>query len=112
MTTRQHICPNAIAAGRITVEVEGVLDPVTFDHLSDALTALWEALRVLPLRSVEANAYELLLTRPDRVEIVAGFLEPDGSCELPFGMNGHRHRVRIRLAEPEAARCPALRGTC
>ncbi len=82
--------------GPVVVEIEGVAGPATFGRLADALTAVWDSLRVLPLGAVQADAFGYFLTRPDAVECVAEFIRRDGLLSLTFALDGHRHQVRIR----------------
>ncbi|GAA1186382.1 hypothetical protein F4556_003312 [Kitasatospora gansuensis] len=82
----------------VTVSIEGITEPATFKHLPDALAALWESLRVLPLGAVQADAYQYFLTRPDAVERVTEFLTRDGRLDLSFALVGWSHLVTIQPA--------------
>lgn len=81
----------------MTVEIEDITGPATFSQLPDALNALWQALRVLPLGWVQHEAYRYFLG-PDAVERVAAFLERDGQLRLTFSMAGRLHTVSVRPA--------------
>ncbi|MDH6578936.1 hypothetical protein [Kitasatospora sp. MAP5-34] len=78
----------------ITVSIEGITEPATFSRLPDALAALWEALRVLPLGWTQYEAYRYFFG-PGAVERVEAFLERDGELTLSFAMAGRSHAVRV-----------------
>ncbi|GAA2149261.1 hypothetical protein GCM10009760_42160 [Kitasatospora kazusensis] len=79
---------------RITVSIEGITAPATFQRLPDALAALWEALRVLPLGWTQYEAYRYFFG-PGAVQRVEGFLERDGELTLSFALAGRSHAVRV-----------------
>ncbi|MFC9325516.1 hypothetical protein [Kitasatospora sp. NPDC057015] len=86
------------APSPVTVEIEDVTPPATFDRLPDALAALWGSLRTLPLGATQYDAYRYFLTRPNAVERVTEHLDRDGELQLSFRMDGRLHAVRIRPA--------------
>ncbi|WP_344467594.1 hypothetical protein [Kitasatospora kazusensis] len=90
--------PASVGEGPVTVEIGGVTGPATFARLPDALAALWQSLRPLPLGAVQYDAYEYFLNRPDSSERVAEFLKRDGELQLTFAMGGVTHVVRVRPA--------------
>ncbi|WP_457031759.1 hypothetical protein [Kitasatospora sp. P5_F3] len=90
--------PTAPMREPVTVSIEGVTEPATFKHLPDALAALWESLRALPLGAVQADAYRYFLTRPDAVERVTEFLTRDGRLDLTFALAGRCHLVSVAPA--------------
>jgi len=77
-----------------TVSIEDVTGPATFRRLPDALDALWQSLRVLPLGWTQNEAYRYFFG-PGAVERVEGFLARDGELALTFTMAGRPHSVRI-----------------
>jgi len=84
-----------VKAGRsVTVSIEDITAPATFSQLPDALAALWEALRVLPLGWTQYEAYRYFFG-PGAVERVEAFLERDGQLILSFSMAGRSHAVRV-----------------
>lgn len=85
----------AKAGPAVTVSIEDITEPATFSRLPDALEALWEALRVLPLGWTQYEAYRYFFG-PGAVERVAEFLERDGELTLSFAMAGRSHAVRVR----------------
>ncbi|MDH6127422.1 hypothetical protein [Kitasatospora sp. GP82] len=93
-----------IGTRRVTVEIEGIAPPATFDRMPDALTAVWGALAALPLDPVQADAFRYFFTRPDAVEHVTEFIQRDGALCLAFSMAGRSHAVRVRPAGEESAR--------
>ncbi|AUG79824.1 hypothetical protein CFP65_5113 [Kitasatospora sp. MMS16-BH015] len=84
----------ASGGGPYTVEIEDITAPATFANLADALAALWEALRALPLGWTQAEAYRYFLG-PDGVERVEAFLERDDQLVLTFAMAGRTHAVLL-----------------
>ena len=86
------------ALGPVVVELTGITGPAEFTRLPDALAALWESMKVLPLCEEQYLAYELFLTRPDAVERAAEFLQYDGRLELSFGLADGPHLLRVRWA--------------
>ncbi|MER5641205.1 hypothetical protein ABT095_30180 [Kitasatospora sp. NPDC002227] len=78
----------------VTVCIEGITAPASFAHLADALAALWEALRVLPLGWNQYEAYRYFFG-PGAVERVEAFLERDGELTLSFAMAGETYAVRL-----------------
>ncbi|WP_441250100.1 hypothetical protein [Kitasatospora sp. McL0602] len=79
---------------QVTVSIEDITAPATFSHLPDALTALWEALRVLPLGWTQYDAYRYFFG-PGAVERVEAFLDRNGELTLSFAMAGRHHTVRV-----------------
>ncbi|MFD9125590.1 hypothetical protein [Kitasatospora sp. NPDC059571] len=94
--------------GPVVVEIEDVTAEAVFARLPDALAAVWQALRALPLGAVQADAFEYFLTRPDAVRAVARFLRRDGELSLTFTLEGRPHAVRIRPADGAAPAAGAL----
>ncbi|MGK4582695.1 hypothetical protein [Kitasatospora sp. HPMI-4] len=90
----------------VVVEIEGITGPATFTRLPDALAALWESLRLLPLGALQADAFRYFLTRPDAAERTLEFLRRDGGLNLAFTLDGQPHTVRLRPhhAEPDYER--------
>ncbi|MCX5212580.1 hypothetical protein OG689_25390 [Kitasatospora sp. NBC_00240] len=80
----------------VTVEIEDVTPPAAFEHLADALAALWGSLRTLPLGATQHDAYQYFLTRPNAVQRVTEHLDRDGELVLSFRMEGRLHGVSIR----------------
>ncbi|KJK55113.1 hypothetical protein [Saccharothrix sp. ST-888] len=78
----------------VTVSIEDITPPATFSRLPDALVALWEALRVLPLGWTQYEAYRYFLG-PGAEQRVAAFLARDGELTLSFTMAGRSHAVRV-----------------
>lgn len=83
--------------GPVTVEIEDVAAPATFSQLPDAVAALWEALRVLPLGWTQYEAYRYFLG-PGAVERIEESLARDGELSLTFQMAGRLHSVRVTSA--------------
>ncbi|MER5867953.1 hypothetical protein [Kitasatospora sp. NPDC002040] len=79
------------------VSIEDITAPATFSHLPDALAALWEALRVLPLGWTQYEAYRFFFG-PGVVERVTEFLDRDGELTLSFAMAGRSHLVQVQQA--------------
>ncbi|WP_354642443.1 hypothetical protein [Kitasatospora camelliae] len=96
------------AAG-FTVVIEGVTGPATFTRLPDALAALWEALRVLPLGWNQYEAYRYFFGE-GAVERVERFLARDGQLTLTFAMAGRTYPVRVRPAADGEAQGPTTEG--
>ncbi|MGE7434087.1 hypothetical protein [Kitasatospora sp. NPDC001175] len=80
----------------VVVEIEGITAPATFTRLPDALTAVWDALKLLPLGTLQADAFRYFLTRPDAAERTTEFLRRDGRLDLSFTLHGRTHAVRLR----------------
>ncbi|MFF1873614.1 hypothetical protein [Kitasatospora herbaricolor] len=85
------------AGGAVTVEIEDIAEPATFSRLPDAVAALWEALRVLPLGWTQYEAYRRFLG-PGAVRRVEESIERDGELSLSFRLAGRLHLVRIAPA--------------
>jgi hypothetical protein len=83
------------ASRPVTVSIEGITEPATFTHLPDALAALWDALRVLPLGWTQYEAYRYFFG-PGAVERVTTFLDRDGELTLSFAMGGRTHLVSLQ----------------
>jgi len=91
MTTR------AKPATGYEVVIEDVTEPHTFVQLPDALSALWESLRALPLGNTQYEAYRFFFGE-GAVERVEQFLARDGRLSLTFTMAGRAHEVRVSPA--------------
>jgi hypothetical protein len=81
----------------VTVSIEDIAAPATFARLPDALAALWDALRVLPLGWTQYEAYRYFLG-PGSEERVTAFLQRDGELQLSFALAGRVHEVRVARA--------------
>ncbi|GAA4865481.1 hypothetical protein ACGFX4_30270 [Kitasatospora sp. NPDC048365] len=77
-----------------TVSIEDITEPATFTRLPDALDALWQSLRVLPLGWTQYEAYRYFFG-PGAVERVETFLARDGRLTLSFHMAGRAHAIRL-----------------
>ncbi|MCX5210715.1 hypothetical protein OG689_15705 [Kitasatospora sp. NBC_00240] len=97
-------CPGPPGAGAVIVEIEDVTAPARFQHLPDALAALWRSLRELPLGADQSDAFEYFLTRREAAARVHEFLVRDGSLTLTLRMDGRLHSVLIRPAGGDQAR--------
>ncbi|MFF3595643.1 hypothetical protein [Kitasatospora indigofera] len=100
------------AAGPVVVQIEDITRPAHFRRLPDALAALWESLRTLPMTEAQAGAFEYFLTRPNSAERVRAFLERDGELVLTLRLDGRLHAVLIHPAreEPPGGRPPTPAG--
>ncbi|MGE7439429.1 MULTISPECIES: hypothetical protein [Kitasatospora] len=85
----------------VVVEIEGIAAPAAFTHLPDALAAVWDALKPLPLGTLQADAFRYFLTRPDAAERATEFLRRDGRLDLSFTLHGQPHTVRLRHQDAE-----------
>ena len=83
--------------GPVTVEIEDIVAPATFSRVPDAVAALWEALRVLPLGWTQYEAYRYFLG-PGAVDRIEESLRRDGELSLTFRMSGRLHSVRVTPA--------------
>ncbi|MFD9125406.1 ATP-binding protein [Kitasatospora sp. NPDC059571] len=101
--TKEEIC---VIAGRgatgitgwdgpVVVEIEDVTAPATFNRLPDAVAAAWNAVRRLPMTTVQYEAYRYFLTRADAVERVGEFIRRDGELNLSLRMDGRLHCLRM-----------------
>lgn len=99
------------AGGPVVVEITGITTPARFRRLPDAVAAVWDAVRALPLGNTQYEAYRYFFTRPDAVQRVTEFLERDGELSLTFSMNGRSHSVRFRPAAQPVAVEPAGFGS-
>ncbi|MEV6212726.1 hypothetical protein [Kitasatospora sp. NPDC051914] len=88
------------AGGPVVVEIEGVTVPATFARLPEAVAAVWEAMRALPLGNTQYEAYRYFFTRHDAADRVTDFLRRDGYLSLSFTMQGRPHTVRVSPASP------------
>ncbi|MET9612504.1 hypothetical protein [Kitasatospora indigofera] len=79
----------------MTVEIEDICGPATFHRLPEALAATWEALRLLPLGAVQADAFRHFLTHPEVDRLVAESIRREGRLSLAFRLGGRVHCVRI-----------------
>ncbi|MCX4749954.1 hypothetical protein OG455_31305 [Kitasatospora sp. NBC_01287] len=103
MTSTEAECP-------VVVEIEGITPPAQFARLGDALAALWESMRLLPLGEPQADWFGYYLTRPDAARRVAEMLERDQQVELSFGLPDGPHVLCVRKAGVEVPqRCSARR---
>ncbi|MDH6131168.1 hypothetical protein P3T37_000537 [Kitasatospora sp. MAA4] len=82
-------------AGPVTVEISGITDPATFNRLPDALTALWESMRALPLGELQHDWFGCYLTRPDAVQRVAENLGRNGDVTLSFALPDGTYLMRV-----------------
>ncbi|WP_405017391.1 hypothetical protein OHV05_10155 [Kitasatospora sp. NBC_00070] len=87
----------------VTVEIEDVTQPATFNGLADAVAAVWNSLRALPLGHLQYDAYRDFFGE-GAVERVSKFLDRDGELLLSFAMAGRSHFVLIRPASASARR--------
>ncbi|PBC66317.1 histidine kinase-like protein [Streptomyces sp. TLI_235] len=94
--------------GPVAAEIENVTSPAMFDQLPDAVSALWEAVRRLPMGSTQFEAYRYFFTRADAVERVSEFIRRDGELSLSLKMDGRLHRVRIWPRLPGGVRETAM----
>jgi len=78
----------------VTVTIEGIADPARFTRLQDALPAIWESLRRLPLGSHQYESFREFFGE-GAVDRVEDFLQRDGQLTLTFAMAGQYHAVRI-----------------
>ncbi|WP_371479408.1 hypothetical protein [Kitasatospora sp. NBC_00315] len=83
--------------GAVTVEIEDITPPATFGRAADAVAALWEAMRVLPLGWTQYEAYRYFLG-PGAVARIEESIERDGELSLTFRMAGRLHSVRVTPA--------------
>jgi hypothetical protein len=88
---------------QVLVEIEDITQPATFSNLPDALAALWESLRVLPLDGVQMDAYRYFFGEGAE-QRVRNLIEHRGEVLLAFEMAGRAHAVRVRLAGAQAVR--------
>ena len=101
------------AEGAVIVEIEDVTRPALFQHLPDALAALWRSLRELPLGADQADAFQYFLTRREAAARVRDLLDQDGSLSLTLRLEGRFHAVHIRPADGGRARSrPTPRPMC
>ena len=84
--------------GPVVVQIEDITSPARFQQLPDALAALWDALRVLPISEHQAGAFKYFLTRPDAADHVRHFLDLDGRLDLTLRLEHRLHSVSIRPA--------------
>ncbi|WP_329569462.1 hypothetical protein [Kitasatospora sp. NBC_01266] len=64
--------------GSFVVELTDITPPATFVHLSDALAALWQSMRWLPLSDLQHDWFGYYLTRPEAVDHITRALERNG----------------------------------
>ncbi|MCX5209918.1 hypothetical protein OG689_11545 [Kitasatospora sp. NBC_00240] len=81
--------------GPVTVEIEDICGPATFDRLPEALAATREALRLLPLGAVQADAFRYFLAHPEVDRLVRESIRREGRLSLAFRPGGRVHCVRI-----------------
>ncbi|MFE3041062.1 hypothetical protein [Kitasatospora indigofera] len=81
--------------GPVVVEIEDICGPATFARLPEALSALWDSLRLLPLGAVQADAFSHFLTHADVLDLVTESIRRDGRLSLTFRLNGRLHSVRV-----------------
>ncbi|MFI9270645.1 hypothetical protein ACIGXM_08035 [Kitasatospora sp. NPDC052896] len=85
--------------GPVTVELTGIAQPATFARVSDALAALWESIRVLPLGSLQHNWFREMLTGPEALPRTEESLQRHGEgLELPFTLADGPHLLTLRPA--------------
>lgn len=90
----------------VMVELTGITRPAAFSRLPEALAALWNSMRVLPLETFDSDCFREHLTGPDAAERARELLDRDGEFALAFTLaGGSRHVLRLRRCAP-----PALRG--
>ncbi|WP_280727828.1 hypothetical protein [Kitasatospora sp. MAA4] len=77
-------------------EISGITDPATFERLPDALAALWESMRHLPLDAFSADCFHYYLTRPDAAKYVTQSLVSNGKVELTCALPDGLHTVSVR----------------
>ncbi|MEV6979038.1 ATP-binding protein [Kitasatospora sp. NPDC093806] len=80
----------------VVVEIEGITCPATFGRLPDALAAVWDSLRVLPLGAVQYDAFGHVLSGPGAVDRAARVIRREGGLSLSIAMNGRAHLVSVR----------------
>ncbi|MFE2912800.1 hypothetical protein [Kitasatospora indigofera] len=84
----------------VTLEIEGLVEPVALP-LTEALTRLWDELKLLPLGANQLEAYRHFL-RAGAEERVRAAIEQDGMLQLSFALDGE-----IRLVRATPVRVPA-----
>ncbi|MFF1903494.1 ATP-binding protein [Kitasatospora sp. NPDC058218] len=82
----------------VVVEIEGVTVPATFGRLPDAIAAVWDSLRVLPLGAVQYDAFGHVLSGPGAAERAARVIRREGGLTMSFAMDGRAHLVSVRPA--------------
>ncbi|MER8187474.1 hypothetical protein [Kitasatospora sp. NPDC094015] len=87
----------AAASTAVTVVIEGITLPATFNRLPDAMAALWEALRMLPLGWAQYEACQGYFG-PEAVPRVAQALAREGRLEVTFRLAGRPYTVTVRPA--------------
>ncbi|MEV4614816.1 hypothetical protein AB0K43_19795 [Kitasatospora sp. NPDC049258] len=96
MTTR-HTAAASAASAAVTVVIEGITLPATFSRLPDALAALWEALRILPLGWAQYEVCQGYFG-PEAVGRVEEALARDGRLVMAFVLAGRSHTVTVEPA--------------
>ncbi|MFI9271697.1 hypothetical protein ACIGXM_13410 [Kitasatospora sp. NPDC052896] len=89
------------AVGPVTVELTGITRPATFARVPDALAALWESVRVLPLGSLQLNWFREMLVGLDAVPRAEETLRRGQGLELPFTLADRSHVVMMQSAGRE-----------
>ncbi|MDH6114356.1 hypothetical protein P3T36_000757 [Kitasatospora sp. MAP12-15] len=108
MTTNPPTPTPETEPGPVIVELTGIMPPATFPRLPEALAALWQSMRTLPLSDLQHDWFGYYLTRPDAVEHVSRTLECDGKLTLSFSLRDspEQHLLRVRLAPPRTPPLP------
>lgn len=87
----------SVARRPVTVEIEDITQPAHFSNLPDALAALWESLRVLPLGTVQYDAYRYFFGEGAE-QRVRDLMRQRGEMSLAFALAGRSHAVRVKVA--------------
>ncbi|MFI9273275.1 hypothetical protein ACIGXM_21520 [Kitasatospora sp. NPDC052896] len=93
---------SAAAVGPVVVELTGLVEPATFDRVPDALEALWESIRLLPLGSLQLNWFKEMLIGEDALLRAEDVLRRGEGLVLPFTLADRPHVLTMQSVGREA----------
>jgi hypothetical protein len=93
----------------VVVEIAGITPPARFARLSDALAALWDSARLLPLDG-DRELVTCWLTDPHAEERTLELLTLQGARSLTLQLPDGPHVMSVRWAEPEVTAKTADHG--
>ncbi|MFG2821696.1 hypothetical protein ACGFX4_19975 [Kitasatospora sp. NPDC048365] len=95
MEERVVISPARAAGLRYETEIEGITALAEFSRLDDAVSAVWNSVRALPIGHTQYAAYEVFFG-DGAVDRVQDLFKRHGEVRLSFRLCDRSHSIVIR----------------